>query len=155
MLQATRVPIGNTGSNPSYANLSLLADGGGNDDSSTQRNIVANLMNSFGVNHTMGTWAGGHATNSATNPCLEIELPFYSQFRFFPAKYTNREESPEFCNFHKIQMTTTDQYFNDTFTVQDTYKRAGYDSYVAAAEDFSLFFFLGCPRMYYAVFPNY
>jgi hypothetical protein len=85
-----------------------------------------------------GTFSGASITNRGVMPALEVEVPFYSNLRFYPAKLADK---------------TTAQSFDQAWTVvadvdQDVTGNYYQDFHVAAGEDFTLFFFTGAPRMY-------
>lgn len=99
-----------------------------------------NIYNSFrGSSGMSGT--AMQATN--VNPTLSFEVPYYSRYRFAPAK----------------RMTTFDVAgANDPDPFQNGWvyrlKGPAHDEgaslyiYASAAEDFTTFFFLGCPRIF-------
>ena len=76
---------------------------------------------------------------SKINGVLEFEIPYYSRYRFTPGKLITNGifESPFDMRFEFGGFNTS--------TV--------YDVYVAAAEDFQVYFFTGLPRMYYEATP--
>lgn len=81
------------------------------------------------------TWDGAVATTTRQNPVIEAEMPFYSNIRFFPAKFTNFLTGTTFNAFHDLTTvwgTTT----TDTALIH---------SYVSVGEDFTLGFFTGAP----------
>lgn len=89
-------------------------------------------------------WTGNgcHATCSQQNNALEIEMPFYSQRRFIPAKKVrNLQSNYRLSEFAQIYHTTTG-------TILDS-ENTWVESYCAAGEDFSLYFFLGSPVVHY------
>jgi len=80
---------------------------------------------------------GGFTTPTRLNPVCEVELPFYNNRRFMSARRLNNldtrtitDECPPVHNVHIVGRT------------------AGINNYVAAAEDFSLAFFVGVPPIY-------
>lgn len=85
--------------------------------------------------------AGMTANSMAQNPAVEIEVPFYENVRFFPAKRVNLTAASldRQMAFHKVAMTFTG----------NTNGADSLDSYVATGEDFTLAFFTGCPPLYY------
>lgn len=80
---------------------------------------------------------GAHVTPVQLNPSLEVELPYYTNRRFFNARRINtvaeRTLSDENPPVHILQVTGN---------------KCAVLGYVAAAEDFSLSFFMGVPIMY-------
>lgn len=89
------------------------------------------------------TGSGAAVTSIDVQPVLEIELPYYSDTRFEPARdirqYVSREQYA-----HALQTVV----INDALLV-DTVM-----SYVAAGEDFQLSFFIATPIMFYVVEPG-
>jgi len=79
--------------------------------------------------------------NGNVNPTMEFEVPYYSPFRFTPGK---------------VQNYTTTSVFTPTWDyriqVEGQYETA-FDAWVAAGEDFQVYFFSGLPRMYYEADP--
>jgi hypothetical protein len=76
------------------------------------------------------------------NPVCEFEMPFYSADRFYPGKREdnfNVNRSPEGWWSYRIY----GDGFDDTVI----------DSWVAAGEDFQVYFFTGLPPMYYEPVP--
>ena len=94
---------------------------------------------------TMPMLGGGHASNSAANPCLEIEVPYQKRLRFSNARSANYTAPT-------ASITT----INDTVNLRYETILSGnrnqsaliVEKFVGTGEDFSLFFFVGCPIMY-------
>lgn len=84
------------------------------------------------------TWDGVVATSTRHNPVVEAEFPFYSNIRFYPAKYTEFLTGSAFNQYHEL---TTIWQTNKT-------DAALIHSYVSVGEDFNLGFFTGCPVAY-------
>jgi len=80
---------------------------------------------------------GAYVTPIQLNPSLEVELPYYTNRRFFNARRIDivdtRVLSDENPPVHELQVTGS---------------KSAVLGYVAAAEDFSLSFFMGVPVMY-------
>ncbi len=84
-------------------------------------------------------WNGIAMANKQVNPLASAEIPYYSIYRFAPGKART-----EFVNFIPDYMPGL--MFNYRGLVdQNDYVT----TWVAAAEDFNLFFFLGAPIFYY------
>lgn len=81
------------------------------------------------------TWDGTTITATHNNPVIEVELPFYSNIRFFPGKQANMTGPPE--NFKLYHYLTT--MFSASSNATHIH------SYCSVAEDFTLGFFLGAP----------
>jgi hypothetical protein len=88
-----------------------------------------------GLSHT---WAGAHATHAWVNPVLEVELPWYTNRRFLPARASSHPPDFEDWEAHVVQGTWE--------AADDEAPR--FDTYVSTGEDFTLGFFLGAPRVY-------
>lgn len=82
-------------------------------------------------------FAGSFIQGTSVNPVLSGEVPYYSPYRFTPAKQK--------ANFSDQQFNTPGWrlMYQGEVNGRDTIK-----SYVAAAEDFNCFFFLGAPIFY-------
>lgn len=80
---------------------------------------------------------GGFLTPSDRNPSVEVDLPFYSNRRFMCARRINNLADRQLDDeMPPVHITTTIGSFTAC------------ENYVAAAEDFSLSFFIGAPVMY-------
>jgi hypothetical protein len=91
------------------------------------------------------THSGAVATSSSVNPVLEWELPFSVPRRFVPAKTANVTANAD----GRVPYATNQEL---SYIVSgDTNTFMFLDLHIAAAEDFSLFFFTGAPRLYYGV----
>lgn len=85
------------------------------------------------------TILGATGFNIHVNPVVEFEVPYYSKYRFAPGKVTN-------------WTTLSNPFMNQGFTMWTGNESGGnnhFQVWVAAAEDFSLYFFTGWPRLYY------
>jgi hypothetical protein len=80
---------------------------------------------------------GGFVTPTRVNPCAEVDLPFYNNRRFMCARRIN--------NLNPRTLVDELPPVHDVLSVGDA---KGLLNYVAAAEDFSLNFFLSVPTMY-------
>lgn len=90
---------------------------------------------SASLNTGISSLFGRATTNLGINDTIEVELPFYSPQRMWPARAINGANN-----------------LNRSFTAEATVGEEdvlAYDEYVAAGEDFSLFFFTGVPRQFY------
>lgn len=85
------------------------------------------------------TWDGANAVTKLQNPVQEVELPWYTNIRFFPAKRTDNTTAP-FANYHTVTSILT--------SASDGSAKAGWHAYCSVAEDFNLAFFTGCPVIY-------
>jgi hypothetical protein len=95
-----------------------------------------------GYNNMMSTTAGMVATPVTHNPTLEVELPFQSYFRFFPARKKNFNTGGVNVNrYHQLK-----------FPGSQTGQNRVYD-YVSVGEDFSLSFFQAVPVFWRTLSP--
>jgi len=85
------------------------------------------------------TVASGEYTTTRDNPVLEIEVPFYTNRRFYTAKSSNMDTDTTVCPLYFSYGAFVNSAANTWF---------GWNTYVAAAEDFSLSLFTGCPPCY-------
>jgi hypothetical protein len=77
-------------------------------------------------------------TPTSLNPCLEAEIPFYSRYRFHPGKTSDSHVLSAFERGYSIRV------------VQDTEASGTTGSYIAAGEDFQVYFWTGLPPLYYS-----
>lgn len=96
------------------------------------------------LNKTLATGAGGMAqTALVNNPVVEVDLPYYNQRRFIMSR--DMSLSGGHHERHRVH------YVRYKRSVAQQY---GYiTSHCAAADDFSLHFFVGCPPLYYCKEP--
>ncbi|APG78983.1 hypothetical protein 2 [Beihai picorna-like virus 26] len=94
------------------------------------QDLMANATNEFG---------GSYITPSQQNPTAEVELPFYSNYRF----HTGPDSSVDQTQVHKVEAQ-----LHNVGAINNGILR----SYVAAAEDFNLSWFINAPSMYYQGF---
>lgn len=90
---------------------------------------------SASLNTGTSSFYGRATTNLGINDTVEVELPYYSPYRMWSARAINSGDN-----------------LSRTFAVESTLGETdtlAYDQYVAAGEDFSLFFFTGVPRQFY------
>jgi hypothetical protein len=80
---------------------------------------------------------GASVSPAQLNPCVEVELPFYTNRRFFNARRIN-----------VLDIRTTLDENPPVHNLQVTGAKSTVLSFVAAGEDFSLSFFIGVPIMY-------
>ena len=83
------------------------------------------------------SWDGTHLNHVAYNKIGEVEVPFYTGKRFLPAKQKHAESLTGDC--YRVQ---------NTFSANNAPKQAYIEDWVAAGDDYSLFFFTGVPVMY-------
>lgn len=79
------------------------------------------------------------------NPTHEWEVPYYSHFRFCPGKLEDLT-GPVTLEETAIQCHRLDLIFNGAST-------SAFDIYCATGEDYQVYFFTGCPPMYYEAAP--
>jgi len=91
---------------------------------------------------------GAHAIIMRENPLLNVEMPFYSPFRFRCARNANvytgiAGDFTQDNNNHNIIMTVVDNNNSASRTCA-----FALDRWVAAGDDYSLFFFVNAPLLY-------
>jgi hypothetical protein len=80
-----------------------------------------------------------------SNPVVEFELPFYSNKRFVPGRSYNLTATP-------TEDQRTEAFTIDIYAYAD--KTTYFDVYTAIGEDFTAYFWVGCPPLTYeASFP--
>lgn len=109
------------------------------DDDKIAASIVKRpfILNSFGNANMTGVTGQGF-TNSAVNPVLEFEVPFYNRLRYIPGKIIDWVSNQLWTEVFQIYGTSASSNI-DNF----------YDVYVAASEDFAPAFWTGMPPLYY------
>jgi hypothetical protein len=86
------------------------------------------------------TWEGNVTTSTRQNPAVEVELPYYSNVRFSPAKFPNvTQPGISFGQSHQL----------DTLWESSTSQCPQIHAFVSTGEDFTCGFFTGCPIAYY------
>lgn len=120
----TNIPL------PSYASSDKAAFSAVNDSTSTSR--------TFGVK-------GMTYTTSAINPTVEFEIPFYSRTRFVPGKIDNYTGIRSYT-VHEIPRINYQMQLNGNSTTTLQF-------YNAIGEDFTTYFWTGCPPMWYEANP--
>lgn len=80
---------------------------------------------------------GGFLTPAYRNPAIEVDLPFYNNRRFMCARRINN-----------LAERALDDELPPTHVTTTIGVASAIENYVAAAEDFSLSFFIGVPVMY-------
>ena len=107
---------------------------------STQSNLAAGFMT---LNHT---WAGTAAQSLFHNNVIEVELPYYANYRFRPARQIRIQQTP----VPDVNVNKSYHRYQKTSANEQNYIMA----FVSVAEDFNLNFFLGAPVMFRYSDPN-
>jgi len=79
--------------------------------------------------------------NTLVNPTVEFESPYYTDLRFSPGKEQNYTTGLQFAEGYSMVIRGISGGMQS------------YDSYVAAGEDFQVYFWTGMPRLYYESSP--
>lgn len=132
-LTVTRLPATGTGVTTSIVNASFSAT----------TTVTQFLL----TGSSAATSAGAQATNMKTNSVLEFEMPFQSRKRFLSARRADHTSPSSNAN---EDAASTPFQLQMMLRAQDT-DYTVMDYHVAGAEDFSLYFFVGAPIMYYQV----
>jgi hypothetical protein len=95
-----------------------------------------------------GGWDGSVVTATQHNPVLEFTVPYYNDKRFLTIPEHTATDSSRgmgwWLRFHATSLAQTQAGGNVAKSIL-------FNSYVAAGEDFSFFFFRGAPRLYLTV----
>lgn len=110
-----------------------------NNSSGCAQNTVSEPGGTYFDHSTLGTVIYAPSVNSA----IEYEIPWYTQERFLPGKQDNFTSQVSGA----LQPRPGVQLHLDDSSSAPSY----YQTYVAAGEDFSMYFFTGWPRMYLEV----
>jgi hypothetical protein len=145
-IEVQRAPwgAGEPGYGSDYQSMNTYAD-----ESAARRTIVAQWES--GTNNLplhenpFPATRGAAVTTNQVNGALEVEIPYYSPYRFTPGKMENLTSATIWEATFDIRT-----FFNGNGSTTST---SGYDVYVAAGEDFQTYFFTGLPRMYYEASP--
>jgi hypothetical protein len=92
--------------------------------------------------------AGAHLVPAQNQPSLEVELPFYSPYRFAYTRALTINSGQDFDATHLMNHTYTYQ------VEQSAAMRAVVQRYVSVGEDFNLFFYAYVPPVFYQVSPS-
>lgn len=87
--------------------------------------------------------SGGYVTPSFQQPCAEVEVPFYSTYRFAMTRQLNTKSGISDDNTDRMGHQVTYIVSSPEADVIHSIQK-----YVSVGEDFSLFFFLNAPRIY-------
>jgi hypothetical protein len=90
----------------------------------------------------IASWDGAAYTDSPVNTTLEVEIPYYSRFRFSPGKDARQSSFTPFDPSFRWRAT----YFSNSDGALDTWCSTG--------EDFQVYFWTGLPRMYLGALPD-
>lgn len=107
----------------------------------------AGTANSVPIDNKPFTGVRGEAlTTDNVNGTLEVEVPFYSPYRFVPGKPQNMTGTTGFDGAWDYRI-----YFPMDNTDYPTHSpnQATVDVYASAGEDFQVYFFTGLPPLYY------
>lgn len=91
--------------------------------------------------------SGSHISTNSIDSVTTVELPYYSPFRFIPSRTLTQYEK-------NVPYTTTNLSgsWSHTMRAKEVPAEANSTLWVAGAEDFSAYYFLGFPRVYYQAF---
>lgn len=105
------------------------------------------FSHSMEVNHP-SFGSGAYVTPLLQQPVCEVELPFYSRFRFaLPQHLSNTDGSS--IDDTQYMAHTVDYVFHSNAS-----EKQGVSKYVSIGEDFSFFFFLSAPRLFRYLTPE-
>lgn len=89
------------------------------------------------------TSGGAASTNIGVNDTIEVEIPYYNGVRFSPARLP-AGDFVNGCHSANVQLAITDT----AETPDPIASAAAVRSWKSVGEDFTLFFFTGCPILY-------
>jgi hypothetical protein len=130
---------------PKFSQENFVVD---NYTSTSDAARAAVIGNKVAVPYTRQSLTGANGmarSHSSVNPILEFEVPYYSANRFTPGKL--------------LDQTSVTTKFNDATGLNyrlftgPTSNNTLFETYVAAGEDFQVYFFTGMPSMYYEAVP--
>ena len=91
---------------------------------------------------TNTTWQGSAGTGTMINNGIEVEFPFYNKGRIGYSRLIKGQD---------LDCPSTSSWFAlglDSSPKASTFEKIAFQQWVAAGEDFSLYFFTGVPIMY-------
>jgi hypothetical protein len=97
------------------------------------------------TNYNKDSGNGATATNLMINNTIEVELPYYRPERFTSGRIVSAQSMR--CNSHKVTVSSTTPDPATIFS-QTLQFSTNFQQWDAVGEDFSLFFFTGCPILY-------
>jgi len=106
----------------------------------SQTDTPAGHASCTGVYQDHNAQEGSSMMTNAVNNVLGFEVPYYSNYRFAPAKQKVKFDSTEMQAMPYYGTICQTQFSTASGIVR---------TYCAAAEDFSVFFYLGPPIFYY------
>lgn len=100
-------------------------------------NFIAREVDRFPI-----AFAGTQPTPLVQNPALEVEIPYHSNYRFHPTRplAPNANPAVQYENAHELRVLERQQV---------AVGGPAFVEYVAAGDDFSLFFYTNVPVCYY------
>lgn len=121
--------------NQTYTTAKPYSNGFSTVDSSSYLGAV---LSQQGINRQF--FDGGAANPIGRNPVLDVEIPFYSSWRFLPTK----RDSNNIDDVTRVNPPT----YTLSMRAEGTDTAPLVSDFVATGEDFNLFFFTGCPVLY-------
>ena len=103
----------------------------------TAANSVQMPLSLANVLFPVSSMDGMAYANKSVNQAMEIEIPFYSKYRFSPGKESNYTGVEQFDPTYRFHLVT-----NNT-------NASSLDAYVSTGEDYQVYMWTGLPRMYY------
>mgnify|MGYP003574087017 CR=1 FL=1 len=112
-------------------------------------NSTTNTVNAEAfMQNSNATWGGSYLSSMDNQPIIEVDLPYYNQFRFCVAtQQDNKDGIDDGSNkmFHTIT-GQTNMNMADASTQTPVF---GTTQYVATGEDFNLLWYIGAPTLVY------
>jgi len=116
----------------------------------TYQAVLGNNVINAGAMEPYTGLAGGALNHGTVNGTLEVEIPYYTPLRFEPGKRTNYEvRDTDYDRGYPYDRVLLTHFVSDTPAGQAANTASFVDSYVAAGEDFTTYFFTGAPPLIY------
>jgi hypothetical protein len=106
---------------------------------------VSSFLGNFSPVFVGDTLNGTAYTNNSVNDVMDVEIPYYSNFRFSPGKEASYTGIETFDATMRISFTAD--------LAEVTSGQSFLDMYCSTAEDYQVYFWTGLPRVYYEIAP--
>jgi hypothetical protein len=107
----------------------------GDQDVNGLKNIITPLILEEG-DGGVASWDGLAYTQQSVNPTLEVEIPYYSKYRFSPGKDARQSSFTPFDPSFRWRISSSSN------------QPGSFDTYCSIGEDFQVYFWTGLPRMF-------
>ena len=110
-------------------------------------NSMVNTVFQSDGNLFQGAWTGAYGVN----PCLSIQPPFYSPYRFLFAQHLDVGHGLGTDNANRLKHEINFDLFQNNMGADGNHagiRDSGYERWIAAGEDFDLIYFPNAPLVY-------